>query len=93
MPLEFVCAHSRLVHGSTKPVRTKGVVARKVELVDQDKIGLGLSVFVSLENNGHSDAWLEKFAQAVCHARSRQVLPHGRRRRLYAQRQALSSAM
>src|SRR5439155_630873 len=27
--------------------------------------GLGLSVFVSVESNDHSDAWLKKFAQAV----------------------------
>lgn len=34
-------------------------------MVDQDKIGLGLSVFVSVESSDHSDAWLKRFADAV----------------------------
>jgi Lrp/AsnC family transcriptional regulator len=37
----------------------------KVALVDQNKVGLGLSVFVSVESNDHSGAWLKKFADAV----------------------------
>src|SRR4029077_2933153 len=43
----------------------EGIIIGKVAVVDQDKIGLGLSVFVSVESNDHSDAWLKKFAQAV----------------------------
>jgi len=42
-----------------------GVITRRVALVDQDKIGLGLSVFVSIESGDHSDAWLKTFADAV----------------------------
>ncbi|RED38725.1 AsnC family transcriptional regulator [Rhodopseudomonas thermotolerans] len=42
-----------------------GVITKRVALVDQDKIGLGLSVFVSIESGDHSDAWLEAFADAV----------------------------
>lgn len=42
-----------------------GVVLRRVALVDQNKIGLGLSVFVSVESADHSDAWLKRFADAV----------------------------
>ena len=42
-----------------------GVILRRVALVDQNKIGLGISVFVSVESNDHSDAWLRKFADAV----------------------------
>jgi Lrp/AsnC family transcriptional regulator len=38
---------------------------RRVALVDQNKIGLGISAFVSVENGDHSDAWLKKFADAV----------------------------
>ncbi len=33
--------------------------------MDQNKIGLGISVFVSIESGDHSDAWLKKFAEAV----------------------------
>jgi Lrp/AsnC family transcriptional regulator len=42
-----------------------GVILRRVALVDQNKIGLGISVFVSVESGDHSDAWLKKFAEAV----------------------------
>ncbi|MEH2543552.1 Lrp/AsnC family transcriptional regulator [Bradyrhizobium sp. AZCC 2262] len=46
-------------------MENEGIITGKVALVDQNKIGLGLSVFVSVESNDHSDAWLKKFAQAV----------------------------
>src|ERR1700736_5654756 len=42
-----------------------GIILRRVALVDQNKIGLGISVFVSVESSDHSDAWLRKFAEAV----------------------------
>lgn len=42
-----------------------GVIQKRVALVDQNKIGLGLSVFVSVESADHSDAWLKRFAAAV----------------------------
>ena len=42
-----------------------GVILRRVALVDQNKIGLGISVFVSVESGDHSDIWLKKFADAV----------------------------
>jgi Lrp/AsnC family transcriptional regulator len=43
----------------------EGIITGKVALVDQNKIGLGLSVFVSVESDDHSDAWLKRFAAAV----------------------------
>jgi Lrp/AsnC family transcriptional regulator len=46
-------------------MENEGINTGKVALVDQNKIGLGLSVFVSVESSDHSDAWLKKFAQAV----------------------------
>src|SRR3978361_167776 len=42
-----------------------GVILRRVALVDQNKIGLGISVFVSVESADHSEAWLRTFAAAV----------------------------
>jgi Lrp/AsnC family transcriptional regulator len=42
-----------------------GIITGRVALVDQNKIGLGISVFVSVESGDHSDAWLKKFAEAV----------------------------
>jgi Lrp/AsnC family transcriptional regulator len=46
-------------------MEAEGIITGKVALVDQNKIGLGLSVFVSVESSDHSDAWLQKFASAV----------------------------
>jgi Lrp/AsnC family transcriptional regulator len=34
----------------------EGIITGKVALVDQNRIGLGLSVFVSVESGDHSDA-------------------------------------
>jgi Lrp/AsnC family transcriptional regulator len=42
-----------------------GIITGKVVLVDQNKIGLGLSVFVSVESDDHSEAWLKNFASTV----------------------------
>jgi Lrp/AsnC family transcriptional regulator len=36
-----------------------------VALVDQDRVGLGISVFVSVETGDHSQEWLERFATVV----------------------------
>lgn len=41
------------------------IILRRVALVDQNKIGLGITVFVSVESGDHSDAWLTTFANAV----------------------------
>jgi Lrp/AsnC family transcriptional regulator len=46
-------------------LEANGVITRRVALVDPDKIGLGLSIFVDIESNDHSAAWLERFAAAV----------------------------
>ena len=42
-----------------------GVIQKRVALVDQDRIGLGISVFVSVETGDHSQDWLDKFAKTV----------------------------
>ncbi len=42
-----------------------GVITGKVALVDQVKIGLGVTVFVLVESNDHSDGWLQMFAEVV----------------------------
>jgi Lrp/AsnC family transcriptional regulator len=42
-----------------------GVIQRRVALVDQDKIGLGVTVFVSVETGDHSQQWLDRFAAEV----------------------------
>ena len=42
-----------------------GVIMRRVALIDPDKVGLGITVFVSVETGDHSQEWLAKFAQVV----------------------------
>src|SRR5579883_1939746 len=42
-----------------------GVIQKRVALVDQDRIGLGVTVFVSIETGDHSQEWLDKFAKTV----------------------------
>jgi Lrp/AsnC family transcriptional regulator len=42
-----------------------GVLLKRVALIDQDKLGLGVTVFVSIETGDHSQDWLDRFAQTV----------------------------
>jgi Lrp/AsnC family transcriptional regulator len=42
-----------------------GVITRRVALVDPDKIGLGITVFVSVETGDHSEDWLQQFAETI----------------------------
>jgi len=42
-----------------------GVIRKRVALIDQDKVGLGITVFVSIETGDHSQDWLDRFAEVV----------------------------
>ena len=42
-----------------------GVITRRVALIDPDKIGLGITVFVQIETGDHSEDWLQRFADTV----------------------------
>jgi Lrp/AsnC family transcriptional regulator, cysteine-sensing transcriptional activator len=42
-----------------------GVIQKRVAVIDQDKLGLGVTVFVSVETEDHSEVWLTRFAQIV----------------------------
>ncbi|MGZ8368156.1 MAG: Lrp/AsnC family transcriptional regulator [Rhodoplanes sp.] len=46
-------------------LETEGVITKRVALVDPDKIGLGITVFVSIETADHSEEWLDRFAKTV----------------------------
>jgi Lrp/AsnC family transcriptional regulator, cysteine-sensing transcriptional activator len=46
-------------------MESEGVIQKRVALIDQDKIGLGVTVFVSIETGDHSQEWLDKFADVV----------------------------
>lgn len=42
-----------------------GVITKRVALIDPEKIGLGITVFVSVETGDHSQEWLGRFADVV----------------------------
>ena len=46
-------------------LEAEGVITGRVALLAADKLGLGLTVFVSVETADHSEAWLSRFAAFV----------------------------
>lgn len=46
-------------------LEAEGVITGRVALIDPDKIGLGITVFVSVETGDHSEDWLARFADIV----------------------------
>ena len=42
-----------------------GVIKKRVALIDTEKVGMGLTVFVSIETSDHSGQWLQRFADFV----------------------------
>ena len=48
-----------------KLLEERGVITGRVALVDAEKVGLGLSVFVLIRTSHHDPDWLRKFREAV----------------------------
>src|ERR1041385_1242765 len=46
-------------------LEAEGVITKRVALIDAVKIGIGITVFVSVETGDHSQDWLAKFAERV----------------------------
>jgi Lrp/AsnC family transcriptional regulator len=46
-------------------LEAEGVILRRVALIEPEKIGLGVTVFVSIETGDHSNEWLKRFAEVV----------------------------
>jgi len=42
-----------------------GIITGRVTLVNAEKLGLGISVFVAIETGDHSADWIESFAKTV----------------------------
>ncbi len=42
-----------------------GVIRGRVALLDGDRLGLGLSVFIQVRTNRHEPDWLDRFAKAM----------------------------
>ncbi len=48
-----------------KQLETDGFIRGRVALLDSDKVGVGITVFVSIRTNQHGQEWLERFATGV----------------------------
>ena len=48
-----------------KRMEEVGIIKGRVAVLDADKLGLPVSVFVSVETSDHSAEWLARFAQAI----------------------------
>lgn len=46
-------------------LEVKGVISRRVALLDPDRVGVGLTVFVGVEAGAHTSEWLERFSAGV----------------------------
>lgn len=48
-----------------KALEEARIITRRVALVDPQKLGLGLSVFIQVRTNTHNAEWLSAFSKAV----------------------------
>jgi Lrp/AsnC family transcriptional regulator len=48
-----------------KRLESEGVIERRVALVDPARLGMGVTVFVSVRTSHHNDEWLSRFAEGV----------------------------
>ena len=48
-----------------KRLEEEGVIARRVALLDPEKVGLGTTVFVAIRTQRHDPQWLDAFSRAV----------------------------
>jgi Lrp/AsnC family transcriptional regulator len=48
-----------------KLLEERGVIVGRVALVDADRLGLGLSVFIMVRTSHHNPDWLKRFREAV----------------------------
>jgi Lrp/AsnC family transcriptional regulator len=46
-------------------LEASGVITQRVALIDPDKIGMGLTVFVAIEAGDHTPDWLARFAAGI----------------------------
>jgi len=46
-------------------LKEAGVITRNVMLVDRNKVNVGVTVFVSVRTNTHTQAWFDSFRAAV----------------------------
>src|SRR5215471_2540434 len=48
-----------------KRLEDEGIIMKRVALLDAEKLGVGVTVFVSVRAGEHTEKWLETFTSAV----------------------------
>ena len=48
-----------------KRLEAAGIIVGRVALLDPDKLGVGITVFVSIRTSQHNEEWLRRFASGV----------------------------
>ncbi len=48
-----------------RKLEAEGVISKRVAIVDSSRLGLGVTVFVTVRTNRHDKDWLDSFARAV----------------------------
>jgi Lrp/AsnC family transcriptional regulator len=46
-------------------LKDEGVIKKQVALLDPEKLNVGVTVFVSVRTNQHSEAWFQRFHETV----------------------------
>ena len=46
-------------------MQNEGIIKRRVAVLDADRLGFGLTVFVSIKTGEHSSSWLKEFSKQV----------------------------
>ena len=62
-----------------KRLQDSGILKARVALLDAQKVGLGLTVFVSISVRSHSKDWADQFTRsfAACRRCNRPIAPLG----------------
>jgi Lrp/AsnC family transcriptional regulator len=48
-----------------KQMEEAGIIRKRVVLLSEERVGLGVTVFVSIRTSNHTEEWLKKFGQGV----------------------------
>ena len=46
-------------------LQSEGIIKRRIAVLDAERLGFGLTVFVSIKTGEHSSGWLKKFADKI----------------------------
>ena len=46
-------------------LQSEGIIKRRIAVLDADRLGFGLTIFVSIKTGEHSSSWLKDFADRI----------------------------